>query len=52
MTKDQPSDGGHEYDLSVTDKKTEAHALWKEADELNRIFAAIHRNSKDKDSDN
>jgi four helix bundle protein len=31
--------------------KKEARALWKEADELNRIFAAIHRNSNDdKDS--
>jgi len=30
---------------AVPDKKADARALWKEADELNRIFAAIHRNS-------
>ncbi|MDA1048924.1 MAG: four helix bundle protein [Planctomycetota bacterium] len=37
---------------AVPDKKPDARALWKEADELNRIFAAIHRNSKDEDNDN
>ncbi len=28
----------------------EARVLWKEADELNRIFAAIQRNTRDNDS--
>ena len=32
---------------AVPAKKAEARVLWREADELNRIFAAIHRNSKD-----
>jgi four helix bundle protein len=35
---------------AVPDKKSDARTLWKEADELNRIFAAIHRNSKDEDN--
>lgn len=30
---------------AVPGRKSEARSLWKEADELNRIFAAIHRNS-------
>ena len=34
---------------AVPDKKSDARTLWKEADELNRIFAAIHRNSNDDD---
>ena len=32
---------------AVPPKKEEARQLWKEADELKRIFAAIHRNSAD-----
>jgi four helix bundle protein len=28
---------------AIAEKKIEARSLWKEADELNRIFAAIHR---------
>ncbi|HRX80525.1 MAG: four helix bundle protein [Planctomycetaceae bacterium] len=32
---------------TVPDQKSDARRLWKEADELNRIFAAIHRNSND-----
>ena len=32
---------------AVPDSKPESRRLWKEADELNRIFAAIYRNSKD-----
>jgi four helix bundle protein len=28
---------------AITEKKAEARLIWKEADELNRIFAAIHR---------
>ena len=32
---------------AVPDTKQDARPLWKEADELNRIFAAIHRNSQD-----
>jgi len=36
---------------AVTPAKVgEARALWKEADELNRIFAAILRNTTDRDS--
>ena len=31
---------------AMADKKHDARILWKEADELNRIFAAIHRNSE------
>jgi four helix bundle protein len=32
---------------AVKDKAVEARPIWKEADELNRIFAAIHRNTRD-----
>ena len=35
---------------AVPDQKSEARILWKEADELNRIFAAIHRNSTNHDN--
>jgi four helix bundle protein len=31
---------------AIPDLKDEARLLWKEADALTRIFAAIHRNSK------
>jgi four helix bundle protein len=34
---------------AVPERKPDARTLWKEADELNRIFAAIHRNSNDDD---
>ena len=33
---------------AVPDKAEEARVLWKEADELNRIFATIFRNTDDK----
>ena len=32
---------------AVPDKKPESRVFWKEVDELNRIFATIHRNSSD-----
>src|SRR6187401_3275153 len=32
---------------AVPDKKDAARPLWQESHELNRIFAAIHRNTKD-----
>jgi four helix bundle protein len=32
---------------AVPEKKEAARSLWTEAHELNRIFAAIHRNTKD-----
>lgn len=37
----------HMFAAAARDKKLEARLLWKEASELNLIFAAIYRNSDD-----